>query len=188
MRVPPLHTGERGTGGEDCRTGGEVKPGRAILLGGLTVGILDGLDATVFFGLRNGAPPHRIFQAIAAGLLGKASFQGGLATAALGVLLHFTIATTIVTTYILASRRLPVLTRRPLLWGPLYGIAAYLVMNLVVVPLSAANGASKTLPVIANGVLIHILGVGLPSALFARAAAPRVPPLEPLEPGEEWAG
>ncbi len=169
-------------------TGGEVKPGRAILLGGLTVGTLDGLDAIIFFGLRNGAPPHRIFQAIAAGLLGKASFQGGLATTLLGVLLHFTIATTIVTTYVVASRRIPALTERPFLWGPPYGVAAYLVMNLVVVPLSAANGASKTIPVIVNGVLIHILGVGLPSAFFARAAAPQVLPLDPPEPGEEWAG
>ena len=144
--------------------------GSAILFGGLTVGILDGLDAILFFGIRNGAPPHRIFQAIASGLLGKASFQGGAATTLLGVLLHFTIATTIVTVFVLASRRLPVLSQRPFLWGPLYGIAAYLVMNLVVVPLSAANGAAKTLPVIVNGVLIHMVGVGLPSALFARAA------------------
>jgi hypothetical protein len=171
---------------------GHVKPSRAILLGGLTVGVLDGLDAVIFFGLRNGAAPYRIFQAIAAGLLGKASFQGGMATAALGLLLHLCIATTIVAVFVLASRRLPALARRPFLWGPLYGVAAYLVMNLVVVPLSAATPAHKALPVVINGVLIHIFGVGIPSALFARAAArPQIgtqPPLDPLEPGEEWAG
>ena len=61
-------------------------------------------------------------------------------------------------------------------------------MNLIVVPLSAANGASKTLPVVINGLLIHMVGVGLPSALFARAARQAPPLRDPLEPGEEWAG
>lgn len=142
---------------------------RAILFGGLTVGVLDGLDAIVFFGLRSGVPPHRIFQAIAAGLLGKGSFQGGAATTLLGVLLHFTIATTIVALFVTASRRWPALAERPFLWGPLYGLAAYCVMNLVVVPLSAANNPPKPLAVVVNGLLIHMAGVGLPSALFARA-------------------
>ena len=146
-----------------------MKVSRAILLGGLTVGILDGLDAVIFFGFR-GVAPQRIFQAIAAGLLGKESFQGGMATAALGLVLHLCIATTIVAVFVLASQRLPALTRRPFLWGPLYGVAAYLVMNFVVIPLSAANSGPKALSVLINGVLIHILGVGLPSALFARAA------------------
>lgn len=146
-----------------------MTPTRAILFGGLTVGILDGLDAIVFFGLR-GVPPHRIFQAIASGLLGQPAFQGGMVTAALGVVLHFCIATTIVTVFVLLSRRLLALTNRPFLWGPLYGVAVYLVMNFIVIPLSAANSAPKPLAVVINGVLIHMVGVGLPSALFARAA------------------
>jgi hypothetical protein len=169
-----------------------VKLSRAILLGGLTVGTLDGLDAVTFFGLR-GVPPYRIGQAIAAGLLGKASFQGGTTTAALGLVLHFCVATIIASIFILASRRLPALTRRPFLWGPLYGVVAYLVMNLVVIPLSASTGARHTLPIVINGLLIHIFGVGIPSALFARAASRSSGGMgqqdaEPLESGEEGAG
>jgi len=167
-----------------------VKPSRSILLGGLTVATLDGLDAVIFFGIRNGVPPYRIFQAIAAGLLGKASFQGGAPTVALGLLCHLIIATTIVALFVFASRRLPALAERPFLWGPVYGVAAYLVMNLLVVPVSAANPAPKTLAVVINGVLIHIVGVGIPSALFARAASKPWPEsfVEPLDSGEEWAG
>ena len=148
-----------------------LSPIRAVAFGTLTVGVLDALDAVLFFGAR-GVAPIRIFQSIAAGLLGRAAFQGGLATALLGTLLHFFIAFVIVATYFLASRRLPVLTRRPILCGVLYGVAVYTVMNLVVLPLSAALPASRALPVVVNGLLIHALGVGLPSALFARAAAP----------------
>lgn len=146
--------------------------GRAMLYGGLTVGALDALDAIVFFGLRNGVTPFRIFRGIAAGVLGReAALAGGLPVVLLGVVLHFTIATTIVAVYGEATRRLPALNRRPFVFGPLYGVAVYLTMNLVVIPLSAIHGTGlpSALPVLANGVLIHIFGVGIPSALFALA-------------------
>jgi hypothetical protein len=145
---------------------------RAILYGGLTVGVLDGLDAIAFFGLRNGIGPLRIFRGIAGGLLGRdAAAAGGLPTAVLGVILHFAIATTIVAVFYLFSRRFPFLIRRPFVWGPIYGVAVYLAMNLVVLPLSALRGTGlpQAVPVLLNGLLIHILGVGMPSALFARA-------------------
>jgi hypothetical protein len=56
--------------------------------------------------------------------------------------------------------------------GLVYGLLVYAFMNLLVLPLSAAGGGGfPSPPVLANGLLIHALGVGLPSALFARAAA-----------------
>jgi len=146
-----------------------LTPWQALLGGAVTVGVLDILDAFVFFGLR-GASPVRILQSIAGGLLGRAAFQGGPATAALGLVLHFTIAFLIVGVYYTASGRLAALVRHPIACGAAFGVAAYLVMNFVVVPLSAAGGAPRTLPVVLNGVLIHIVGVGIPAALFTRAA------------------
>jgi hypothetical protein len=141
---------------------------RAILLGGLVVGVLDGLDAVIFFGLR-GVSPLRIGQAIAAGLLGRAAFAGGLRTALLGLALHFLIATIIVAVYYAASRRLPVLLRHPFLCGAAYGLVVYVVMNFVVLPLSAAGAGARSLPVLINGLFIHIVGVGIPSAIAARS-------------------
>lgn len=137
--------------------------------GTLTVGVLDGADAALFFGLR-GVSPVRVFQAIASGLLGRQAFAGGLGTAALGVALHFFIAFAIVATCLAASRKIPLLVRRPVVSGIVYGVAVYLVMNLIVVPLSAAASGARSWPVILNGVLIHMFGVGLPSTLVARAA------------------
>lgn len=150
---------------------GPVRPARALLLGGVAVGVLDLLDAVLFFGAR-GVPPVAILQSIASGLLGRAAFRGGAATAALGVLLHFFIAFAVVAVYYVASRRFPALRRHPLVFGPLYGLAVYAVMNAVVLPLSAAAHGMPPLPVLINGLLIHVLGVGLPSALAARAALP----------------
>lgn len=142
---------------------------RAIATGGVVVGVLDLADAFIFFGLR-GASPIRICQSIAAGLLGRAAFEGGWATALLGVALHFLIATIIVAVLVVASRQLPVLARRPWIVGPIYGIVAFLVMNLVVVPLSASSGTFPRGAPLVNGILIHMFGVGLPAALAARAA------------------
>lgn len=151
-----------------------MNPTRALLLGALTVGVLDILDALVFFGIR-GVPPLRILQAIASGLVGKdAAVAGGLATATLGLVLHFFIAFLIVLVFYLMSRQVPILTRYPLVLGALYGIAVYFTMTQVVVPLSAIHAARglPSLPVLVNGLLIHVFGVGIPAGLFARAATP----------------
>lgn len=143
----------------------------AIVYGGLTVGVLDALDAIVFFGLRSGATPIRIFQSIAAGLLGRATFQGGLRSALLGVAIHFFIAFSIAATYYAASRRLAILVQRPILCGAVYGVLVYFFMNRVVIPLSAIGAApASPLPVFFNGIAIHILGVGIPAASFASRA------------------
>ena len=148
--------------------GRQWTPLRTILLGGLTVGVLDILDAIIFFGFR-GVGAERILQAIAAGLLGRdAAVAGGLKTALLGLLLHFIIATGVVATYYLVSRALPFLVRYPLICGPLYGVVVFFVMQLIVLPLSATSGSGQlpTGVILLNGLLIHALGVGLPAALF----------------------
>ena len=151
-----------------------LTPAKALLFGTLAVAILDGLDAVIFFGLR-GVQPMRIFQGIASGLLGKAAFEGGVGTVVLGLSLHVFIASSIVTTFYLVSRRFPALAQRPFLYGPLYGLLVYLIMTQIVLPLSAVAPQHRSLPVIINGVLIHLVGVGLPAALAARAATASVP-------------
>jgi hypothetical protein len=149
---------------------------RAILYGGLTVGTLDFLDAWIFFGIRNGSTPVSIGHSIAAGLLGSAASRaGGVPTAALGVGLHYFIAFGIVTVYVVASQFIPALKKKPVVFGILYGVAAYFFMNWVVIPLSAIGGTPRLVmnPVFFNGILIHMFGVGLPSALFAARARGR---------------
>jgi hypothetical protein len=150
-----------------------LSPGRALLYGTLVAGTLDALDAIVFFGLRSGATPLGIFRGIAAGLVGPSARSGGLPTALLGVALHYFIAFGIVATFFVASRYIRILRRAPVWAGLLYGIAAYVVMNVVVLPLSAIGRGGLSWPpvvnaVLINGVLIHMFGVGLPSSLFAR--------------------
>lgn len=143
--------------------------GRAILWGGGLAGVLDLIAALVLYGLR-GAAPQRILQSIASGLLGRAAFEGGAATAALGTGLHFLIAFTAAAVYVAASRRIPLLVRRPVLCGLAYGVAVYLVMNWVVVPLTIGRGPFRP-GLAATLVVIHMACVGLPIALAAARVA-----------------
>jgi hypothetical protein len=80
---------------------------RAILYATLVVGVLDAADGVVFRGLQ-GQNPIQVLQYIASSLLGALSFSGGLASAGLGLVVHFAIALVVATIYILASRRVAV--------------------------------------------------------------------------------
>ena len=142
-----------------------------MIAGGLVAGALDITYACVFWAVKAGVSAERIFQSVAAGLLGKASFEGGAATAALGLGLHFFIATSMSVAYYLVARRWPLLWQRAVPCGLIYGLFLYAFMNFVVVPLSAAgSGGAKDPLWVAMSVAVHALFIGLPIALFTRRA------------------
>jgi hypothetical protein len=147
-----------------------VSPWAWVLAGGVVAGALDIAYACVFWAIKAGVPARRIFQSVAAGLLGEASFQGGAATAALGLALHFFIATSMSVAYYLAAGRWTVLRDRPVACGAVYGLLLYGFMNFVVVPLSAAGGGAKNPLWIGLTVLVHVVFIGIPIALCARRA------------------
>ncbi len=148
-----------------------IGPAAAVLAGGLTAALLDIIYAFTFFGLKLGASPVKILHSIASGVLGKAAYQGGAGAAALGGMLHVGIALVMALVYVTASRTLPALNRRPWLWGPLYGVGCYMVMNYVVLLIRFGPRPAPHLDVLIGGVAIHMFGVGLPIALFAARAA-----------------
>ena len=154
--------------------GPRFSPRKAILVGGLIAGALDITYAFILWWLRAQVTPMQILQSVATGLLGKASYDGGAGTAILGAFLHFFNALVIAAIFVGASRIWPVLARRATLFGPLYGIGVYLVMNYVVLPLSAFPPRTKPpAPVVwITGVLAHMFLIGLPIALAAKRAVP----------------
>src|SRR4051812_44823612 len=138
------------------------------LLGGGAGGLLDAIYATLLWGVILGDNPAAVWQSVAAGLLGKESaFAGGNATAALGLALHFGIACIMALSYVLASRRLRVLVERPLPMDVAYGFVLYLVMNFIVVPLSALGFRAPTPAGAVRALIPHILFVGPAIALIA---------------------
>ncbi len=106
----------------------------------------------------------RILQSVASGLLGKASFEGGMATAALGIALHFFIALSMSAVYYLFAQYWPILRQYPILCGSVYGVGLYVVMNYVVVPILAASAGSKDPLWIVLSIVVHALLIGVPIA------------------------
>ena len=141
----------------------------AVLVGGLIAGSCDITYAFVSAYLRLGVVPARVLRYVASGLLGKAAFDGGAPVAALGLALHFLIALTAAAIFVLASRRFPVLVRRPILAGALYGAWIFAFMNLVVVPLSRTppRTAFPVIPMVME-LVGHMVLIGMPIALAAR--------------------
>jgi hypothetical protein len=141
-----------------------------ILLGGLVVGILDFLDASIFFPLYFGISFTDVWHGPASGVVGReAAGAGGWQTALLGIFLHFVVAFCIASVYFLLSRLIPFLISHPVVSGLIFGVAAHFVMQYVVIPLSAIGAfPSWPSPVpLANSIIGHALLVGLPVALIA---------------------
>jgi uncharacterized membrane protein YagU involved in acid resistance len=143
----------------------------AGLMGGAVAGALDITYAIITAMIRTNTPPIRVLQGVASGLLGAASYDGGISTAALGLLLHFFIAFTAATVYAVASLKLPMLIRKPFLWGPIYGVVVYFFMREVVMRLAGFKLGPLTLVAACIGLFIHTLGIGLPIAYFTSRAA-----------------
>ena len=145
----------------------------AILIGGLIAGILD-LTSAILITLYYHGSVTRMLQGIASGALGKAAFDGGMSTAALGVGFHFLIAFTATAVFYLASRKIEFLTAQPVVAGILYGIAVYLFMYLGVQQLAGLHPKFAPLTT-SRAVLVHIVCVGLPISLsvkrFSRPSA-----------------
>jgi len=144
---------------------------RWLLTGALVAGTFDISYATIYSYLHSGVAPSRILQSVASGVLGASAYQGGAATAALGLALHYLNAFIITCIFFVVASRVPALTRKPVLIGVLYGIVVYAVMNYVVIPLSAI-GPRKTPATLTwvTGLLVHMFLIGVPISVAARRA------------------
>jgi hypothetical protein len=138
----------------------------------LLVGALDLSDAFIFYGLR-GVPPLRILQGIAGGIYGRPALGMGHRSALIGLICHFFIAFCATSVFLLAARKLP-LAHHPWLYGTLFGVALYCVMNYIVLPLSKI-GLRPMPPLIplVNGVAALVFCIGIPLAFIARRFLPR---------------
>lgn len=143
------------------------KPISAICWSGLIAGILDLSFAVVSFGI-HGKSPDVLLKTIAGGAFGRAALQGGPATAALGLLFHFTISFGAAAFYYVMSRKISLLNRYAWVAGIIYGLLVYEFMHLVVLPLSAYHSPFVLPPLFVPDVLSHLFFVGLTIALNVR--------------------
>jgi uncharacterized membrane protein YagU involved in acid resistance len=134
---------------------------------GMVAGTTNIVAAGAIFG---GSAMHG-FQMIASGLLGEQAFSGGLKAAILGASLHFAISIAAAAIYFWAAVNSRALTKHWLIGGTLFGVLAYMAMNLLVVPLSNAAGPDLSLGTIIKELVAHTLMFGVPIAATIRALA-----------------
>ncbi len=146
-----------------------------LVRAGLLTGITDGLFACALSVLAYDSTVARLWQGVASTLLGKEAFEGGTATAMVGVLMHFGVAfgwSAVFIFFVLRSRPArDLLASRygPVKVGALYGPFVWCVMSLVVIPLLVHRpptiGARWWIMLIG-----HIPFVGIPIAAASRGA------------------
>lgn len=144
-------------------------PLSVILTVGLIAGTLDITEDLIFNALR-GITPTMVFKYIASGLIGlNAAAGGGVGVVCLGVLLHYIIALIWTAVFYLASRRLYILLRRPVICGLLYGAFVYVFMNWIVLPLSRVPPVhNATVASRINNILAALFCIGLAISLLVR--------------------
>jgi uncharacterized membrane protein YagU involved in acid resistance len=107
----------------------------SALLASVAAGIPDVFAAAAL----SRASPGKVLQMIASGVLGEASYTKGSASMVLGLGLQITMSFVIALIYNIAFSQVPSLRRSPLMFGALYGVAIFVVMNFMVVPISRAH-------------------------------------------------
>jgi uncharacterized membrane protein YagU involved in acid resistance len=143
----------------------------AVLVGGLIAGTLD-MTFAVTFAAYGGTAPMRVLQSVASGLFGREAFSGGDAMAALGLGLHFVMSLLWACVFLAVATLRPSLVRRPIVAGLVFGVVVFLVMRLVVVPLSACPCPMSFKPLATVlDLLSHMLLFGVPIAVAVRRAS-----------------
>jgi hypothetical protein len=143
---------------------------RLSVIGGLISGFLHlVVQQGIVFGLILKTPIISSLQFAASGIMGEAAFAGGLATALFGLVLDFIMITIMAGVFIFSVDRIPLLRRHVILGSILYGFGVFIVMNLIVLPLSAAPALpAPPLWLLIELVLQHILLIGLPLGILVR--------------------
>jgi hypothetical protein len=142
---------------------------KGIFWGGAIAGVCD-ITYAIVSNMQRGGAWDRTLQSVASGWVGRPAFSGGMPMAALGLASHFLIAFIWATLFYAACRVFKPLAQRPLIYGPLFGALVYVLMNTVVVPLSAAP---FKIPLVWTGLLVHVFLVGLPIAIAVRKFSAR---------------
>lgn len=137
-----------------------------IIFTSFLAGTLDIAAAFTNSYLRSGTSPLIILQYIASGILGLNAFSGGWGTAFLGLLFHYFIA--LIWTFIF-FKVYPFLKLNPkhrIPAGLIYGIVIWLIMNLIILPLSNVRLIPFQVLQTIIGIGFLMLFIGLPISLM----------------------
>lgn len=140
-----------------------------ILVTSLLVAILDITAAVLTYYIINGRIPFRIFQYIASAAVGPGAFSTGVGMNLLGAFFHFFIALVFTSLFFILYSKLPILSKNKFIVGLLYGVLIWMIMNLVVLPLTLLPATAFHLLQVAIGITTLMICVGLPISVIAHS-------------------
>lgn len=141
---------------------------KTILKAAFIVGTLDITAACLQVYLRTGQPSVKpVLLFVASGLLGKTAYNNGDIMMLVGLLVHYCVATAFTFFFFLVVARFSFARHQRLLTGILYGAFVWVVMNLLVLPLTGAAPLQRTFSRVATGMGILIVCIGIPLAFLA---------------------
>ena len=139
---------------------------KPIALATLVSGTLDILLATILT-IMNGRDPSDMLRFVASGPFPSATGMGA-SGAVLGLLVHFALMGIMAAVFVIITANRRALIERPILTGAVYGLATYVILDLIVVPLRFP-GAFPPKPIsIATQLFAHIVLVGIVFAFITR--------------------
>jgi uncharacterized membrane protein YagU involved in acid resistance len=139
---------------------------RPILAATLVCGTLDILFAVMLTLLR-GKDPAAMLRFVASGPFADATDWGSKGSL-LGLVVHYALMAIMVAAFVIVARSRPALLDKPLLWGLVFGLVTYVVMNLIVVPLRFPAAWPPKALAISTQLFAHIVLVGWPTAFITR--------------------
>jgi hypothetical protein len=132
-----------------------------LIITGIVAGTLDGVAAVINAYLSNDVGPVRVFQFIASGVFGRDAFAHSF-MAIWGIVFHYLIATVWSGIFLLSYNRLKLHKIGVTLNALLYGCIIWVVMNMIVLPLSNVPQGTPDAKRMIIGALILIIAVGFP--------------------------
>jgi hypothetical protein len=142
---------------------------RGILLGGFFAGLADFIYPTAKTVMAGGSWMSP-WKGVASGLLGKPARDGGIEMVVLGASLHWFICFGAAAILYLVVSRVKWLPRHCAPLAIIHGIAVLLVMNYLILPLSAIGRGIYAIEDLHEHAFWHIVLVGLPTAFFVSRA------------------
>ncbi len=141
---------------------------KIIFLAGFIAGSLDILSAFIDHYIQSGKGPEGVLKFIASGVFGQEAFSDGDKMIFFGLLFHFIIAFCFTIFFYWLYQRVPFLQHNVFVTAILYGLFIWVVMSLIVVPLSNTNKYPFHSVNAIKSLLILICMIGLPLSLVMK--------------------
>lgn len=139
---------------------------KTILWSGLVAGVFDAIAGVIVYYIFFGLNPLQVLQFIASGIHGPEAINSGFLMILAGTIYHFIIAYVCAIVYFFLFPNLSFLRKNVALMGLLFGLAIWLIMNLIVLPQSNIPKSPFDINLALVGIIWHMLLVGLPIAII----------------------